>query len=79
MKLSVIIASRLQALPGGGAGELYLHRAIDSVRRQTVCGQVDFEIVVGLDPGDRLAAPIPGVVTVNAAAARQFPQGVALG
>jgi hypothetical protein len=71
MRIAVIIASRLQALPGGGQGELYLHRSIASVRRQTVAPTSDMEVVVGLDPGVRLAAPLPGVVTVNAAKARQ--------
>jgi hypothetical protein len=54
MKISTIIPSRLHPLPGAQPEALWLDRALLSVRGQTVCEQVELEIVVGLDPGVKL-------------------------
>ena len=50
MRVSVIIASRLQCRPEAGADCLWLDRALRSVRRQTAASGVELEVVVGLDP-----------------------------
>ena len=67
MQISIVIPSRLQAVPGGAPGELYLHRALASVRRQTAAVA---EVVVGLDPGMQPPA-LPGVAFAHGRAARQ--------
>lgn len=55
MKLAVVIPSRLQPNPMSTARALYLHRAIESVRRQTATVDHDVDIVVGIDRD----APVP--------------------
>lgn len=49
MKIAVIIPSRLAVNPASPSGNLYLHRAIGSVRRQTIAGEHEIRIVLGLD------------------------------
>ena len=71
MRISVIIPSRLQMNPVGPQRALFLERAVDSVRRQTVRPKVELEIVVGLDPGVRPPEAFAGVSWVNAAAPSQ--------
>src|SRR5262249_2991722 len=71
MKVSIIIASRLQPRFGDGTGGLWLDRALRSVGRQAVGPGVEFEIVVGLDPGVAFPERIRQVVAVNANKARQ--------
>jgi Tfp pilus assembly protein PilF len=70
MRVSVVIPSRLQALPGGAPGELYLHRAVASVCRQTAARAAELEVVVGLDPEVR-PPPLVGVVLTHGERARQ--------
>ena len=70
MKVSVVIPSRLQALPGGGPGELYLQRALRSVRQQTAARLAELEVVIGLDPGVR-PPPLPGITFAHGERARQ--------
>jgi hypothetical protein len=60
VRVSVIIASRLQCRPEAGADCLWLDRAIRSVRRQTASGGVELEVVVGLDPTAVLPARLAG-------------------
>jgi hypothetical protein len=67
MMISVIIPSRLQRITADEKNRLWLERALDSVRRQTIYSQESFEIIVGLDPEARLPNLIPDVTTVNAA------------
>ncbi len=49
MKLSVIVPSRLQVNPTSDAGNLWLDRALMTVRRQTVFAAHEWEFLVGLD------------------------------
>lgn len=86
MKIGVVIPSRLQVNPASPRGNLYLKRAIDSVRMQTVAGQHDIRIVVGVDDdGEDLKHTINADVVVgghsqaeavNAAAAEALRGGV---
>jgi hypothetical protein len=71
VKTSVIIPNRLQGRPGGAPGQLYLHRAVASVRRQTAAAVVELEVVVGLDPGVPPPVSRPGVVFAHGRVARQ--------
>jgi hypothetical protein len=71
MKVSIIIASRLQPRFGDGTGCLWLDRALRSVGRQAVGPGVELEIVVGLDPGVVFPERIRQVVAVHANQARQ--------
>lgn len=80
--ISVVIPSRLDAVEVEAPDLLWLDRAIESVRRQTIAKIMPVEIVVGLDAG--VLAPARGAVrfvnasrsegrqaaAVNAAAAR---------
>lgn len=65
MKVTVIAASRLQPRPHAGPENLWLDRALRSVRRQTVSG-IELEIVIGLDPGVILPSRFAGLVIANA-------------
>jgi hypothetical protein len=65
VKVSVIIASRLQLRPHAGPESLWLDRALRSVRRQTA-PEVELEIVIGLDPGAILPPRFASLVAANA-------------
>jgi hypothetical protein len=67
VRVSVIIASRLQPRPDAGPEGLWLDRALRSVRRQTAAAGLDLEVVVGLDPGAALPSRFAGVVAAPAA------------
>ena len=56
-RISVICPSRLAAPPSAFRRELYLARAIRSVRWQSVWPDFDWEIVVAVDPGRASAVP----------------------
>jgi glycosyltransferase involved in cell wall biosynthesis len=60
LKISIIIPSRLQAMPGA-EGRLWLDRSIPSVRAQVLPPGVELEIVVGLDAGVHLPERFAGV------------------
>lgn len=62
MKVSVVTASRLAINPASSRADLYLDRAIASVRRQTVYAQHEWELLVGLDAN----APWPPARLENA-------------
>jgi hypothetical protein len=70
VKLSVIIASRLQPRPDAGPEALWLDRALRSVRRQTATA-LNLEVVVGLDPAVSLPARLTGLIAANASQPRQ--------
>ncbi len=53
-KIAVIIPSRLQVNMASPVGNLYVQRAIGSVRRQTVSKDHDIRIIVGIDEGTDL-------------------------
>ena len=74
MKVSVIIATRLQTRPDAGPESLWLDRALRSVRRQTVPG-IELEVVLGLDPG---VCPPPRLASLVAAHGDQPRQACAL-
>lgn len=79
MKVSVITPSRLAVNPNSEHGNLWLDLALMSVRRQTVFGEHEIEMVVGLDPG----APEPpdrfsGVIWAVADAITDSPQACAV-
>ncbi len=67
MRISVIIATRLQSQLHAGPDALWLDRALRSVRRQTVAAKLPLEVVAGLDPGVALPGRFSGVVAANAA------------
>jgi glycosyltransferase involved in cell wall biosynthesis len=71
MKISVIIATRLQAQLYAGPDVLWLDRALRSVRRQTLAAKVALEIVAGLDPGVSLPGRFSEVIAANAERAGQ--------
>lgn len=55
-KIAVCIPSRLQVNMASPVGNLYVQRAIGSVRRQTVAKDHDIRIIVGVDAKDGEAA-----------------------
>jgi hypothetical protein len=67
MRLSVIVATRLQPQLHAGPEGLWLDRALRSVGRQTVAARLSLEVVAGLDPGVALPGRFSGVVAANAA------------
>jgi hypothetical protein len=69
-RVSVIIPSRLQLMPGGDPGRLWLDRAVASAFGQRVRGHLELEIVVGLDPGNELPVRFPNVVVAVGREAR---------
>jgi hypothetical protein len=71
MKISVIIASRLQPRFGDCPNCLWLDRALRSVQRQAARPEVELEIVIGLDPGVAFPERIGRVVVAHADKARQ--------
>lgn len=71
MKISVIVASRLQARFSTCPTCLWLERAIRSVRRQQTPVPVEFEIVVGLDPGVAFPERLTGIVVAHGDKPRQ--------
>jgi hypothetical protein len=68
-KVSVIIPSRLQPMPGGDPARLWLERAVSSVFHQRVQNHVELEIVVGIGPGQQLPVRWTNMVVVAAHAA----------
>jgi hypothetical protein len=66
VRVSVILASRLQVRSAVGPTCLWLERALRSVRRQSVATSVALEIVVGLDPDAALPAHLYEVMATNA-------------
>lgn len=75
MTISVIIPSRLQGITAEEQQRLWLERALESVRKQTVYSQESVEIIVGVDPDAQLPKQIPGITLVHAARPGQ-PQAV---
>jgi hypothetical protein len=71
MRISVIIATRLQPQLHTGPEALWLDRALRSVRRQSAGATVSLEVVAGLDPGVALPVRFSDVVAANAARAGQ--------
>jgi hypothetical protein len=66
MRVSVIIASRLQVQQFSGADCLWLDRAIRSVWRQTTAAKNELEVIVGLDPGVALPTRLSNVLGAHA-------------
>jgi len=66
MKISIIIPSRLLVNPNSPGRELWLERALRSIRDQTVFGRVEFEIIIGLDPDVPLPERLADYRAVNA-------------
>jgi hypothetical protein len=66
VRVSVIVASRLQPRPGAGSDALWLDRALRSGARQSAAPDLDLEVVVGLDPGAQLPPRLAGVVAAPA-------------
>lgn len=71
--ISVVIASRLDPIHIEDPERLWLYRAVESVRNQTVAQEKRIEIIVGLDKGTVPPAALPAsvgdIAFVNAAAA----------
>ncbi len=59
-KLSVVIPSRLKSCERNGAQELFVARAIRSIRAQKPGGGIDIEILVGVDAGATVPATLAG-------------------
>ena len=72
MRVSVILASRLQSRPQAGPECLWLDRSLRSVHHQTVASAISLEIVVGLDPGTVLPARLVEVIPATAPRRDQF-------
>jgi glycosyltransferase involved in cell wall biosynthesis len=66
MLISIIIPSRAQINPNSARRELWLERAIASAQRQTITGHMEWEVIVGLDPGITLPVRLEGAHVVNA-------------
>jgi glycosyltransferase involved in cell wall biosynthesis len=61
--VSILIPSRLASIPSPVAekpNRLFVERAVESIRSQTIAGRVNFQIVVGVDAG---AATPPELAT----------------
>ncbi len=71
MKVSVIIPSRLQHRGNGVSGDLWLDRALQAVDAQTLRQWLEWEVVVGLDPGVSLPERLAAVRAVNGRVASQ--------
>jgi len=75
VRIAVVIPSRLAPNPLAEGGRLYLHRAVSSVRRQTVASAHEIKIVVGLS---HPAPPTPSIDGVQYVVAVQPGQAMAL-
>jgi hypothetical protein len=66
MRVSVVIASRLQPQQFAGPDCLWLDRSLRSVRRQAAITNADLEVIVGLDPGVTIPSRFAGVIAAHA-------------
>jgi glycosyltransferase involved in cell wall biosynthesis len=73
LRISVVCPSRLAARPSSPEGALFLERAIQSVRDQSVWDRHSWEILVSVDPGRARDVPtrVAGVRVVEGTSAGQ--------
>ena len=76
--LSVLIPSRLGKVSAGTGSRLFVERAIESIRCQTIAHRLKFQILVGVDAGASKPAPLCGDPEIRLAMSTGRSQAAAL-